>query len=216
MPDEAIIVLRSAADMMRLRAAVANFQAVGSEAGRLMTAQARRAFREQRLGSVDWSPRYPGSPEPFVNVAGAVADFNAGRSAPLARRFQRTPAGVDTGRLRGSLSYEAGATQTVVGSTVPYASRIQFGGVSKQTLSADGRKNLAKFLRTKKGKVYRKRLGFLFSFPDLETNVVPRPFLGMTQTLAFDIVRLVSRHLGARAARPTGSGGAAPSGGASA
>lgn len=202
--DTGTVVIRSAGDFLRFSAAVANLEPIQREAGRLMVAQAHRAFREQRLGTIAWPVRYPNQAEPFVNVAGAVEDLNAG-TMPRPNRFARTPALLVTRRLFGSLAYEVRGDTVQVGSTVPYASLHQFGGKSSQTLTEDGKKQLSKFLKSKRGKPYRVRLGFLFSFPTLETTVNARPFLGMTTDLANDVLRLIARHFRARSV----SGGAA-------
>jgi len=78
--------------------------------GALLTSRFQRSWRLQRSPSGDaWGPRLT------PNVAGIVKDLNAG-GFPKGRRFQPRPAVVDTGRLRGSLTWEVRGSELVVGS----------------------------------------------------------------------------------------------------
>jgi phage gpG-like protein len=155
---------------------------------------AQSAFVDQRFGAVRWSPRYATMDEPFLNIAGVVADLTAGRSTPKPNRRSRTPAGVDTGQLRMSVAHRVVDERSVqVGSTLPQASRIQFGGESRQKITRDVRHRLAVLLRKKKWKPYRERLGFLFATEEHRTSVVARPFVGVYPELAQDMVDATER-----------------------
>src|SRR3990172_5087698 len=65
-------------------------------ADRFIVSDATRSFSKQVLGNIKWKPRYPGQKPPYINVAGALQDLNQG-SAIKARRFQNSPALMDTG-----------------------------------------------------------------------------------------------------------------------
>tara|TARA_R110000824_G_scaffold89186_1_gene218906 strand:+ start:845 stop:1378 length:534 start_codon:yes stop_codon:yes gene_type:complete len=160
-----------------------------------MVFESREAFRNQEWNGKKWPERYPNQGQPKVNIAGIVSDLRQGFK-PSKRRFVARPALEDTGRLIGSITYRAkGPYEVEVGSNVPYASLMQTGGISRQSVTKSVRKNLAQFLRdlrgTKKGKKRKKgpkdliaqRLGFLFSIEQLETQIVPRQFLGVNEKI---------------------------------
>ncbi len=171
--------------------------------GQRMVYESREAFRNQEWNGKKWPERYPNQGQPKVNVAGIVSDLRQGFK-PAKRRFVARPALEDTGRLIGSITYRAkGPFEVEVGSNVPYASLMQTGGISRQSVSKSVRKNLAQFLRdlrgTKKGSkkkgqkrkkrkkgpkdLIAQRLGFLFSVEQLETQIVPRQFLGVNEQI---------------------------------
>ena len=60
--------------------------------GAVLVSQGMRAFETESFGDEEWPERYPGQAEPFINIAGAVADLTAGGRIK-ARRFQRRPVG---------------------------------------------------------------------------------------------------------------------------
>lgn len=166
--------------------------------GDMMVAASHQAFDEQRFGSVDWPQRYPNQNPPFLNVAGAVADFSSGRSEPKSRRFNPRPALRDTSSMMLSIAREVTDKETVeIGTNVPYAPIHQFGGVSSQRVSKDTKKRIAKWLLKDKGKPYRDKLLPLLK-PNLttwDTEVNRRPFLGVTPKLADDIRDAVVDHV---------------------
>ena len=107
---------------------------------------AEKSFKDQALGDIEWSERYPNMAPPVLNIAGAIKDFNAGRKEPKPNRFQDRPANVDEGTrggLWGSLttSDDSGDFVASWGSNKEYASLLQEGGVMVQpiTLSAKWR-----------------------------------------------------------------------------
>lgn len=152
--------------------------------GALMLAESQRSFQDQAYGGERWPARYEGQPEPFINVAGALEDVKRGRQI-RDRRFDRRPALVDTGTLRGSLTFRLrGARSVSVGSTVPYASQHLFGLQSTQAVTNVARRTLVReYRRFKRGGGERfeafKKLGFLHTVRQLETNIQRRPFVGI-------------------------------------
>lgn len=166
--------------------------------GALMVEASQRAFVDQRFGDKDWPPRYPGMAPPFLNIAGSIQDFNAGRSAPKANRFKDRPALVDQGMaggLMGSITFAAEKDSVEVGTNKPYAQLHQEGGESFLKVTEEGRRLGREWLFTKKGDPRKGREGYVkHLWPALfrgflRQNVAPRPFLGVTPQLAEDLVR---------------------------
>jgi len=180
--------------------------------GAMMVEVSQRAFLDQRLGDVEWPPRYPGMEAPIINIAGALSDFNDGRSKPKPNRFQDRPAAVDEGMrggLWGSVSFRAEKTSTEAGSNKPYAGRVQNGGRSTIRISEEGYRRGRDWLVDKKGNFRSGREGY---FPKLwpalfrrfhKQTVLPRPFVGITDELAKDMIRETSRYF----ERESGLGG---------
>lgn len=164
--------------------------------GALLESQAQRAFQEQKLGDERWEPRYPNQSEPFMNIAGAVSDWNRGAKIK-SRRFQRRPAGIDTGALRGSVRSEVVGDEVRAGSRLPYASQFQFGGISILKVTKSAKQEAARFLLTAKGKQFRDKLTFILNpnLNQLDTELVPRPFLGITSETEEDIQSAVQESL---------------------
>ncbi len=162
--------------------------------GAILVSSAQKAFREQRLGSIQWPGRYPNQEDPFVNVAGLVSDLAKG-SAVAQRRTDRRPALMDTGNLAASFgqggSVQSGKLSVVVGTTVDYAADHQWGLTSSQPVTPTVRDGLTRFIRTERGKRVKDKLGFLFAVDELETDIVERPFLGVTDEAEGDIVSTV-------------------------
>lgn len=173
--------------------------------------ESQLAFERQAFGDIDWPPRYPNDPAPYVNYAGVVSDLSRGASIKD-RRFQNRPALLDTGRLKNSLSPSTGmrlqgAYIVEVGSNLPYATTQHAGGETKQPVTQAMKKRLADYMKKQRGaiKSARKRstpltkrqagtskLGFLFGINELVTNVAPRPFVGITDDAGSDIDELVT------------------------
>ena len=157
-----------------------------TQIGALMVAESQAAFRNQRHGKSEWDARSP------VNTLGIIADFHAGKKAPPARRFESRPALRDTGRLAASIAFKLATADTVeVGSTLPYAAVHHHGGVSEsQPINDQVRRLLGAWLK-RKGKPYRKRLGWLlnkkFAGETIKTRVPKRPIVGITQQTMEDV-----------------------------
>lgn len=112
---------------------------------------AEKSFKDQALGDIEWSERYPGMAPPVLNIAGAIKDFNAGRKEPKPNRFQDRPANVDEG-TRGGLwgSLTATTDDEVVGwgSDKEYASLMQEGGTMNQDISLQAKWRIWEYLNT--------------------------------------------------------------------
>lgn len=139
---------------------IADEQTVLSVIGAYAVSAAQRAFIDQRSPTGKaWPARYPNQGEDFLNVAGSLVDMETGARIK-GRRYDRLPAGRDTGDLIGRLTYEVRPGELAVGSDVPYARKFQEGGESSQELTASMIRNLEAFLRRKPANgVERKRLG---------------------------------------------------------
>lgn len=186
-------------------------------AGGLALAQAQRAFKEQQLEDKRWPERYPKQKEPFVNIAGVVADFLEGRKKPPDRRFDRRPAGIDTAETLRSLtpgkSMRMDGQAVVVGTPfVKKGSKIQFGGRSRQPVNKQVKDLLGEHLKRGRKRIkagYKKsqpptkqdaglaKLGWLMNknTKELVTNSVPRPYLGLTHELTEKIIDHVAEVL---------------------
>jgi len=154
---------------------------------------AKQAFADQAFGAFKWAPRYPNQKGPFLNVAGALEDFSSGKDKPKGNRFDDTPAVRDTGNLMGSIASEIVDDHTAaIGSTVPYAANHQWGLVSSQPVSNDTKGRIAKWLLGD-GAEYRDKLTPMLK-PGLtqwDTEIVQRPFLGVTEAMEDDIQEAV-------------------------
>lgn len=157
--------------------------------GEMAVSDSQSNFDKQSFGKEKWERRYPNQTPFRINVAGAVADLATGPSIK-SRRFQPKPAGLDTGQLRASISArKIGRDAVEVGSTLPYAVRVNSGGISSQPITSTVKKNLKLWL--KKNKRFRPFIGYIFQLDALRTNVVPRKFIGKTPQFEKDIARLV-------------------------
>lgn len=168
--------------------------------GALMQAESQRSFQAQSYGGERWPARYEGQSEPFINVAGALSDVSRGRKI-RDRRFDRRKALIDTGTLRGSMTFRLkGAKSVSVGSTVPYASKHLFGLESRQAVTDIARQTLSKeYRRFKRGGGSQfeafKKLGFLHTVRELTTKIQQRPFVGLFPGLQKRLVTTVEESL---------------------
>lgn len=173
-PDEPLVQVRE-----YLRRPTATLRKIGA----ILVMVSRRAFLQQRLGDEVWLPRYPEQSDPFINKAGAVADFLAGRSSPLPRRFDRTPALMGTGALQGSIRDEiVGDDAVQVGTSLPYGQVHQTGGESDQFITEDAKALMRRWLSTPRGRAYAEKMS-RFVNPNtsvVTTRVHQRRFLGVT------------------------------------
>lgn len=159
--------------------------------GQVAVSYSQLAFKLQRFGSEIWPVRYPGSPAPILNVAGALADFNRGATAPLDRRFINKPALKDTGLLEKSIE-----TQTISatggepfveigvgGAAAEYAPLHNFGLESRQPVTDGAKSNIAAYINTDAGAPYRDKLSALLEKTELVTQLETRQFIGVNQEL---------------------------------
>lgn len=122
--------------------------------GALMVAASHEAFRLQRWGRTPWPARYGGSmPPPFINIMGALKDFQSGRDAPRQVQFQERPALIDEGMrggLMGSINYitKVSGTETTVevGTNKEYAALHFFGGKQSITLTGAAKERVKAWL----------------------------------------------------------------------
>ncbi len=159
--------------------------------GEMAVSDAQRHFDDQEFNGRPWKRRYPNQSPYTINVAGALADLSTSGNIK-ARRFSDRPAGIDTGELRNSIASRKVKSDTVeVGSTVPYAATVNFGGFSTQPVTPQAKRNLARFLKKKSNKRFGEFIGFLFKRDELRTRVTARKFIGVTPQLEKDIAELV-------------------------
>ena len=185
----------------KLRAELTRPSSLMTQLGARGADSAVTAFRDQRLGDWVWPERYPGMEPPFINIAGAISDFNAGRTAPKRVRFQNRPALIDLGQrggLWGSISNRvSGPLRTEWGTSKPYASLHQEGGTSRQPITSGAAQRIRDWLFTskmvpRKGREgYVKRLAPLLFMSEFVQNVIQRPFLGITDQLEEDMIQIV-------------------------
>lgn len=170
------------------------------QVGKVKERAARDSFRHQSFFEFGWEVRYPSQEPPHINVAGAIADFQEGRTKPLGRRFQQSPVLIDSGSLRRSISYQVRPNEdsVEVGSTLPYAANHQWGGVSTQPVSEEAKKRMRTWIFKKGGM----QLGGGKLIPATQPNVrqwdtvvVQRPFLGVPKGLEPEIVSVIEKGL---------------------
>lgn len=167
--------------------------------GLMGVSASQKAFTDQKFGDKAWPARYPNQSTPKLNIAGTLADFNAGRSSPKPNRFQDRPALFDEGYrggLVGSLSSEVVSDTAVEwGTTKPYAALHQTGGQSTQPVTQGAKERISAWLFQKNGNVRKGRKPFvgklwkLLGKTELTTKVHERPFVGIHSELASDMVK---------------------------
>lgn len=174
------VVAKSGDDLERIRSRAQDGEAIGKIVAAILEAQSQRAFLEQRLGDQVWPERYPSQEDPFVNIAALVNWTNTGGRV-LTRFFDRRPALMGSGDLMQSISSRVKDGVVEIGSALPYASTHQWGGFSTQPVTDTAKKTIRRFIKSERGKPYWFKLAPLTGKMDkLETEVNPRPFLGIT------------------------------------
>lgn len=145
----------------KAKAALANTQPLMKKIGALIAAESQRSFTLQRLGDYQWPARYEGMSDPFINIAGALSDWNAGRKVPKPNRFQDRPALIDEGILRKSITFSApDAVTAKVGTIKNYALVHQEGGETEIPISSEAKKSIREWLyqtSKKSGTVFSKK-----------------------------------------------------------
>ena len=161
--------------------------------GAIAAGSAKKAFSAQKRGKIKWLQRGggAGTPNQVKNMAGLLSDL--ARSGNVkSRRFQSRPAGIDTGTLRRSIAYRVlGDGAVEIGSTLPYASKMQEGGEISVEITPKIRTNLAKLLRKRTD--LREELGWLFQADRYEAEQPARPFIIWTEDDQKKVVREVVR-----------------------
>jgi len=172
--------------------------------GALLVETSQRAFVDQRLGDDEWPPRYPNMEPPFINIAGALSDFNAGKSKPKNNRFNERPALVDqglAGGIWGSITFAASKNEVEVGTNKPYGKIHQEGGESDIAVTDEGYRKGYDWLFTDRiGTAVKGREGYIkklwpaLSRRFLHQNVAKRPFLGVTAEAGQDLVKATQEY----------------------
>lgn len=126
----------------RLREALRDPSDLTKQIGAMGVGSAQRAFKDQALGDLKWPARYEGMSPPFLNIAGAIQDFNAGRKKPKPNRFVDRPALIDEGMrggMMGTLTFRAKSPFiSEWGSDKPYALQHQQGLQSEVRVTEQG------------------------------------------------------------------------------
>jgi phage gpG-like protein len=158
--------------------------------GAAMVAESQDAFQQQKFGEEEWEPRAA------PNVMGIIADFALGRKEPLARRFERRPALMDTGRLRQSIAFRVTDNKALeVGTTLDYASALHYGGeVESEIITQEMQESLWDWL-SKSGAAHKKQLGFLLNKKQvgkpITTTVPARTLVGVSDQTVDDIREII-------------------------
>jgi len=157
--------------------------------GAMMVAESQLAFREQKFGDTSWPPRR------VPNLFGILSDLAAGKQIPK-RRFDARPALRDSDDLMRRIADRMIGTHVVeVGSRLPYAALMNYGGESESVKLTDHvRKALWQWLKTK-GKAHKKDLGWVlnkkFAGKSLKSKIPARPFVGITRQTIRDVQEVI-------------------------
>ena len=164
--------------------------------GVYMQGVASRAFGDQGRPAGTWPQRMTPS------VPSIVRQLNRGQN-PSAKYFKVAPALIDTGTLSRSISPPKVTGRTVeVGSTAPYATKMQEGGTSTITLTPQGQTKLAEWLRgqpVSRRRELQGQLGWLFEQPTFEVTAQARPFLVVTDSDTKEFASIVAEEIQAAA-----------------
>lgn len=147
-------------------------------AGTILVSRTQRAFNQQKRGRFEWSARQ------IPNVAGLLRDFEQGAKAPKPRRFEARPALVDSGFLKGSISFRVVNNKAVeYGSTAPYASNQNRGLESSITITDKAKAGIRQWLNSRQGAEWVRDLSFLTRPDAQELRITPaaRPFIMITE-----------------------------------
>lgn len=161
------------------------------EAGGHLLSRMQSSFRTQGR-TVPWARRMT------PNVPAVVASLNKS-ATPKPQHLRPGPALWDTGRLRNSITFKATKDSLTIGTSVPYAETMQFGGTTHHTLTETGKVALTRFLGSAAGAEYRKgdaNLGWLFEQPSFDVEVAPRKFIEITDEDKADVAEIIRLWLG--------------------
>lgn len=154
---DAVVRIRSPEDWTVFKARLKRPDAAAKQLGVLMERVSGKAFLEQRLGDVNWPPRSVRVTDSkgvryIANVAGIISDFRQGKTPP-ARRFEPTPALVDSNLLKGSVhssvALEDGRATVTTGSILPYAGLHFWGGATVVEITPAVKAALTSWIKTK-------------------------------------------------------------------
>jgi len=146
--DLAPVILKQLRGLQRF---MVSPRALLKQIGAIVTKDCRRSFNDQALGDIKWPERYPGQRRPKLNIAGALAEFISGATAPKPNRFADRPALIDEGMrggLQASITYNVVSDTTVrIGTNKVYAALHQEGGQSEdQTIDTGTQERIRNWL----------------------------------------------------------------------
>lgn len=151
MPKEVTLSSRGAA--ARLRRAIRKVARDAlTQIGKWVAEDGREAFRAQAFAGVAWPKKYQGiASSPFINVAGALADFSSGRSTPRKESFLDRPAGIHSGALQRSVAWKLRGDDAVeIGSPLSYATPFHVGGTVVAPITEDAKERISDWLGSTK------------------------------------------------------------------
>jgi len=158
--------------------------------GAYLLSRSQKAFREQRYGKKPWPSRA------VPNMMGVVRYLREKGPIPPTRYLDPTPALVDTGQLKMSLAMRVTAkNQVQVGSVLPYASLMNFGGQSTQEVTPLVKSRLANLLSRQPWASYYSALSWITNpnVSQVSVKVPARPFVGMDDDAKKNIINIVSQ-----------------------
>lgn len=189
--------------LVSLRRAVANPVRTLKRIGAMVTSRTQQRFTTQEAPDGEpWEPRMN------PNIPGILSDLERGAKVK-SRRFQDRPALIDNGDLRQSIAWRLEGSDTVVIGTVdPKASIQQFGGPRSIPVTPTMKDGLRGLLRTFRRKARRaanaaargqaispgpdmSRLAFLLHRDTFEFNIIPRPFIGLSDQDEEDVFEII-------------------------
>lgn len=163
--------------------------------GRYMVGRLKSAFNEQRRGNRSWQARS------VPNRAGIIRDLAAGRMIAN-RRYESRPAGIDTGSLKRSVTYQVERNAVLFGSELPYAQRFHDGGSETLPITPAMKKRISAMLRNAgNDRRLRTALGPLLRRSEWDVKTPPRPLFTVTPAERREIEVLVQRETDAALAR---------------
>lgn len=173
--------------------------------GAILKETSQRAFVDQSFDGAPWEPLYGGKQEPpFINIAGALADFEGGRSAPKPNRFKDRPALRDSQTLMNSMTYEVKDKTLEYGTVVEHARIHQEGGTTWIKISKEALTRIRSWLWQKK--LYDKKGGMNWrkgregygkiwnpavkaASGGLQHEIIRRPFVGIPPSVAQNLMK---------------------------
>ncbi len=177
-----------------------DFRTAMDRIGKYLREKARSRFRDQSFAGEEWDERA------VPNIAGIISDFQERGRTPGGipkRRFDPRPALIDTGELRKSIDYrvEDDGTTVTVGTNLPYAQKMQEGGVSRFDIDQATGAKLKRLATTAKVKNLddaervARRLESVAEMDTFEVEIPPRTFLGIDEEDEEEIVSIFERSI---------------------
>ncbi len=185
--------------LVSLKRAVQNPTRTLKRIGVMVTSRIQKRF-ETQVGpdGKTWAPRMT------PNIPGILMDLERG-STVKSRRFEERPAVVDFGHLMNSISHRIESVDSVlIGTTKAYASAQHFGAERVIPITQTMKNGLRELLRTFRRTAKRAaragapapqhdltRLAFLLYRDEFKFNIIPRPFVGISDEDHDDIIEII-------------------------